>query len=287
MMSAVNKHGKFCSCAVCWDWKDAGLLHLANRSEIEIACDDVACERDCQEQRPALRFLIHEPWGTGHLETLELGMALWPAGLLLAQWLAQHREEWWPRSTNGEQVQCRVLELGCGCACLPSMVAARMGADVVATDLPEILACARRTVALNTPKPKVTIQELQWGDEIKATSLAERHGGFHVVFAADILYTESDLIVQLVKTITLLRDDGRVPFLLIVAYQHRSLGESAFMQLVKQAGFVLEREATADDIGHADLRRAYKDGMLGLKVLRQVQKYHGGLSLAVHLDEMD
>jgi predicted nicotinamide N-methyase len=100
-----------------------------------------------------------------HDEFLPYWAELWPAGLAVARAL--------PPRLDG----MRVLEIGCGLG-VPSLVAARRGADVVATDW------AGDAVAL-----------LRWnatsnGIRLKAERVAWRDlkGRFELVLAADVLY---------------------------------------------------------------------------------------------------
>jgi predicted nicotinamide N-methyase len=99
---------------------------------------------------------------------------LWPSGEALARKLAA--------APPGPGTH--VLELGCGLA-LPSIVAARGGAAVTATDgAPDAVAFAAHGLALN--ELEATVQHADWvthGD-----ALAD-HGPWDLVLAADVLYT--------------------------------------------------------------------------------------------------
>ena len=126
----------------------------------------------------------------------------WPSGTALARALADD-----PPPTGA-----RVLELGCGLAA-PSSVAARAGADVLATDgASDAVAFAAHSLALNQAVGEVAHAALaEHGDE-----LAER-GPFDLVLAADVLYTpeNADAAVRLLPRLVapggevLLADPGR------------------------------------------------------------------------------
>ena len=81
-----------------------------------------------------------------------------------------------------------MLELGCGLA-LPSIVAARSGADVLATDgITDAVAFAAHGMALN--EVVADVAHASWTEHGEA--LAAR-GPFDVVLAADVLYTRANV----------------------------------------------------------------------------------------------
>lgn len=118
---------------------------------------------------------------------------LWPSGLALADELAARGD-----GLSGT----RVLELGCGLG-LPSIVAARAGAEVLATDgSPDAVVFAAHNMALNDAEGEVAL--VDWRD---AEALVER-GPWDLVVAADVFYLR-DNVQALVRLLPrLLRDDG-------------------------------------------------------------------------------
>jgi predicted nicotinamide N-methyase len=109
----------------------------------------------------------------------------WPSGAVLAGALAEDPP---PKGA-------RVLELGCGLA-LPSIVAARAGADVLATDGSEdAVAFAAHSLALNELEAEVA--QVDWAEQ--GDALAAR-GPWDLVLAADVLYLKGnvDLALDLV-----------------------------------------------------------------------------------------
>ncbi len=131
---------------------------------------------------------------------------LWPAAEGLATHLAAH-----PELLRGQ----RVLELGCGLA-LPSLVAAHLGAEVLATDfhpqVEEFLERNNRHCSLRVP-----FRRLNWREE----GISER---FPVVMGSDVLYESrhpGDVAAGLLRFVepgglVLLADPGRAylkPFL--------------------------------------------------------------------------
>jgi predicted nicotinamide N-methyase len=97
---------------------------------------------------------------------------LWPSGLALAEAVAAGAD------LDGR----RVIELGCGLG-LPSVVAARRGAHVLATDgSPDAVVFTAHNLAINDAVGDVAL--VDWRD---ADALVER-GPWDVVLAADVLY---------------------------------------------------------------------------------------------------
>jgi predicted nicotinamide N-methyase len=96
---------------------------------------------------------------------------LWRSGVALA------------RELDGADLRGRrVVELGCGLA-VPSIVAARAGATVLATDSSaEALALAERNAAENGARIETQLVRWQEPDELAA------RGPFDLVLAADVLY---------------------------------------------------------------------------------------------------
>src|SRR4051794_12535349 len=99
---------------------------------------------------------------------------LWRSGLALANELRPD-----------ELAGLRVVELGCGLG-VPSLAAARAGAEVLATDAePEALELMARNAELNGVE--VETAAFDWSSGAAADALVRR-GPFDVVLAADVLY---------------------------------------------------------------------------------------------------
>ena len=115
----------------------------------------------------------------------------WPSGLALADAIGG-------RSLDG----ARVLEIGCGLA-IPSLVAARRGALVLATDgAPEAVAFAAHGFALNG-----VVGELAVADWSEAEALLDG-GPWDLVLAADVLYLRENVEALLRVLPALLAPDG-------------------------------------------------------------------------------
>ena len=130
-------------------------------------------------------------------EFLPYWAELWPSALALGRALAER-----------ELAGARVVELGCGLA-LPSLVAARAGARVVATDWsPDALVYARRNAAANGLELEVA--RVAWAEPDELL----RRAPFALVFAADVLYERrnGDQLLPLLPRLApevLLADPGR------------------------------------------------------------------------------
>jgi predicted nicotinamide N-methyase len=124
---------------------------------------------------------------------------LWRSGVALAQELA------------GEPLAgLRVVEVGCGLG-VPSLVAARAGASVLATDAdPEALELLARNAELNGCRLQTAMVDWQRPDELVA------RGPFDLALAADVLY-EAEAIAPLLGLLPRLAptawvaDPGRAP----------------------------------------------------------------------------
>ena len=105
---------------------------------------------------------------------------LWPSGIALARRLAG-------RALHG----ARVVELGCGLG-LPSLVAARAGARVLATDwAAPALELLERNAAANGVRVETALVDWAHPDELVA------RGPFALVLAADVLYERRNVALML------------------------------------------------------------------------------------------
>jgi predicted nicotinamide N-methyase len=137
--------------------------------------------------------LRHEEGGAGR--AIPYWARPWPSGLTLAAAVAERPPD--PGS--------RVLELGCGLAA-PSIVAARAGAQVLATDgATDAVAYAAHALALN--EADATVAHVDWAQH--GDALAQR-GPWDVVLAADVLYTQGNVEALLRLAPRLLAPGGRL-----------------------------------------------------------------------------
>src|SRR4051812_31654835 len=113
---------------------------------------------------------------------------LWPSGLALADALA----------TRSDLAGRRVIELGCGLG-LPSIVAARAGASVLATDgVADAVVFTAHNLAINDVGAEAALAD--WRE---AGALVER-GPWDFVIAADVFYLREgvDAVLRLLPELT-------------------------------------------------------------------------------------
>jgi predicted nicotinamide N-methyase len=135
--------------------------------------------------------LRHEEGGAGR--PIPYWARPWPSGLALAGSLVDE-----PVAADA-----RVLELGCGLGA-PSIVAARSGAAVLATDgAADAVAFAAHALALNETVADVAV--VDWAAQGEALVGL---GPFDVVLAADVLYTRANVETALRLWPRLLGPDG-------------------------------------------------------------------------------
>ena len=183
--------------------------------------------------------------GTDHLN---VGVLLWRSGIAMSMYLGKEIHEQRMTMTNK-----RVLELGCGCSPLVSMVAAAYGAHAVATDYDsEVLSLATLNVRKNhigTGK-RVQVASLKWGEEdqiqaILGCNLTTGTTPFDYVFAADVMYAPQTHNV-LIETMIKVGNDNTIYY---IGYQNRfNAHESTFFKtLLPTNGFVCDVVWTGDE----------------------------------------
>lgn len=117
------------------------------------------------------------------------GGLLWPSGVALAEYVPG----------VGLHSGSRVLELGCGAAALPSLVAAALGAQVLATDFEAVLplaagACARNAAVVGSAlywSGHKTGAEVRFATYSWSESDPPPDGPYDLVLGADLLYHEA------------------------------------------------------------------------------------------------
>ena len=169
---------------------------------------------------------------------------LWPAAVGLSEYLAAH-----PAQIKGK----RILEIGCGLG-LPSLVAARMGAEVVASDyLADAVAFAQKNAERNGIE-KIRFKTLDWRK-------AEGEGPFDVLMASDVAYERSQFEHLLKSFETLVKEDG----LILLSEPNRYIA-APFLEKIKESGYSIDKsnyEVTVRDIKSSVSVYAIKPPLLG------------------------
>jgi predicted nicotinamide N-methyase len=119
---------------------------------------------------------IHEPSLTGD----NLGLKTWGSALVCANRLVR----------DHAVLQSPVLELGSGTG-VCAITAAKLGFDVVATDLPEIVPNLRRNVDLNCADTKSAVEcaVLDWANPDEFAMSSGKAHAFSTVLVADPIYS--------------------------------------------------------------------------------------------------
>ena len=150
-----------------------------------------------------------------------VGVLLWRSGIALGAYIGKELHEKRLDFTNK-----RVIELGCGCAPIASIVAGEYGASQsLATDNDEeVLKLATYNVRKNSIGVGVPVQveRFDWGDENQIKSLLgeeenKESTSFNVILAADVIYWEGAHKV-LCESLLKLGDETTIMF---IAYQLR------------------------------------------------------------------
>ncbi|KAJ0260233.1 S-adenosyl-L-methionine-dependent methyltransferases superfamily protein [Hirschfeldia incana] len=169
------------------------------------------------------------------------GLMLWESARFMASVLDRN-----PNIVSGKQV----LELGCGCTGICSMIAARSASLVVATDADtKALTLLTENIATNLESSllgKLKTGVLEWGNKehiegIK--SLASCGGGFEVIIGTDVTYV-AEAIVPLFETAKelILHKVGEVQEekpALILCHVFRRVDEPSLLSAASKFGFKL------------------------------------------------
>lgn len=169
------------------------------------------------------------------------GLMLWESARLMASVLAEN-----PAIYAGK----RVLELGCGCGGICSMVAVGSANLVVATDGdPSALDLLSQNVTSNLEQrflAKLITERLEWGNRIHVETIREiSTGGFDVIIGTDVTYVP-EAILPLFSTakelISSSKDSERA---LILCHVQRRVDEPTIISAAHQFGFRLADSWTA------------------------------------------
>lgn len=167
------------------------------------------------------------------------GLMLWESARLMASILAEN-----PSITAGK----RVLELGCGCSGVCSMIAAQSAHLVVATDGDDsALDLLTQNVSENlTPKnlSKLLIRTLYWGNQEHINAIKkENELGFEVIIGTDVTYISEAILPLFATAAELLSDHTTSEELsepaLILCHVLRRVDEPSILSAASQFGFRL------------------------------------------------
>ncbi|KAI4377833.1 hypothetical protein MLD38_015405 [Melastoma candidum] len=169
------------------------------------------------------------------------GLMLWESARLMASILVRN-----PAIVSGK----RVLELGCGCSGICSMVAAQSANVVVATDGDtKALDLLMLNVSSNLASPlldKFVVKRLEWGNNshIEAVKRVSPEDGFDVIIGTDVTYIPEAISPlfstarQLISAQGHSGKDSQDPGL-ILCHILRRVDEESILSAASQCGFVL------------------------------------------------
>ncbi|CAN6833049.1 unnamed protein product [Brassica oleracea] len=168
------------------------------------------------------------------------GLMLWESARFMACVLDRN-----PNIVSGK----RVLELGCGCTGICSMVAARSADLVVATDADtKALALLTENIATNLESSlleKLKTGVLEWGnrEHIEGIKSLASCGGFEVIIGTDVTYV-AEAIIPLFETAKelMLQKVGEVEEekpALILCHVFRRVDEPSLLSAASKFGFKL------------------------------------------------
>ncbi|KMT17912.1 hypothetical protein BVRB_2g034380 [Beta vulgaris subsp. vulgaris] len=167
------------------------------------------------------------------------GLMLWESARLMAYILAEN-----PSIIAGR----RVLELGCGCSGVCSMVAAHSAYSVVATDGDSsALDLLTQNVTANltsTHLRRLMVRPLQWGDQEHIDAIKkENDRGFEVIIGTDVTYISeaiSPLFATAAKLISAEPTSGeQLEPALILCHVLRRVDEPSILSAASKFGFRL------------------------------------------------
>ena len=168
-------------------------------------------------RKPKLYVIKQEGRGAND----NVGLVSWPSGIYLAKYFAtlQNNEVMFKNKN--------IIELGCGCSPLASIVLGELGANVIATDgFESVLNLTTENIYINwtqnmhendSKMPQTSI--LEWGNRTTVNKLV-KDMSFDYIFAADVIYYEK-VHEKLIETLKLLSNNNNKKTIIFLAFQIR------------------------------------------------------------------
>ena len=206
---------------------------------------------DFCKKRPQLYLIRQGERGSSD----NVGLVSWPSGIYLAKYFASMKPDTFKNAN--------VIEIGCGCCPLPSMVLAELGANVVATDgYSSVLNLSRENIHINWSRnlhdPGSKIPEtrlLEWGENDAVNQLS-RTKSFDYIVAADVIYYEK-VHTKLITTLSKLSHAGTRIFIAFQIRLHAFEG-TFFTEKLPASGFsssVVWTSGTEPQVKIAEIRK--------------------------------
>ncbi|KAL5559467.1 hypothetical protein UlMin_035678 [Ulmus minor] len=167
------------------------------------------------------------------------GLMIWESARLMSSVLARN-----PSIVSGK----RVLELGCGCSGICSMIAARYADIVVATDGDtQAIDLLTQNVTSNLKSPfldKLIVKKLEWGNKVDIESIKEAsNSGFDIIIGTDVTYIAEAIsplfatAKELICSNRAISKDQEPGF--ILCHVFRRVDEESLLSTASQFGFRL------------------------------------------------
>lgn len=167
------------------------------------------------------------------------GLMLWESAQMMASILAQN-----PNIVSGK----KVLELGCGCGGICSMVAVRSADLVVATDGDKkTIDLLMQNVASNIAPPfldKLIVKSLEWGNRGHIEAVKEVNDkGFDIIIGTDVTYIPEAILPLFATARELIStnrgDEEDQASALILCHVFRRVDEPSILSAASRYGFQL------------------------------------------------
>lgn len=177
------------------------------------------------------------------------GLMLWESAYLMASILSQN-----PNIVLGK----RVLELGCGCGGICSMVAVQSADLVISSDGdPKALYLLNENISSNLKSPlvdKLSTERLEWGnvEHIEAIRALNQEG-FEVIIGTDVTYIPEAILPlfatakDLISTKRVLGESDAPA--LILCHVFRRVDEPSILSAASRYGFQLVDKWPAENFG--------------------------------------
>ena len=203
------------------------------------------------EKRPKLYLIRQGERGVSD----NVGLVSWPSGIYLAKYFASMKPNTFKNAS--------IVEIGCGCCPMPSIVLAELGANVVATDgFSSVLNLTRENIHINwsrnlhDPDSKIPATSLlEWGENDAVNKLSKAKS-FDYIVAADVIYYEK-VHAKLITTLSKLSHAGTRIFIAFQIRLHAFEG-TFFTEKLPARGFsssVVWTSATEPLVKIAEIRK--------------------------------
>ncbi|KAG8586463.1 hypothetical protein GDO81_005385 [Engystomops pustulosus] len=188
------------------------------------------------ERRYVPAYLKSVPWEgfnyAGHeikiVESTDLyGATVWPSALVLCYFLEKHEKQLCIEDKN-------IIEIGSGTG-LVAIVACLLGAQVIATDLEELIGNLKYNLLCNTKmksKHVPQVKELIWGSNLEM-NFPKSSLRFDYILAADVVYNHPCL-EELLETFDHLCSENTIILWVMRFRKENMLLENTFIQKFKE-----------------------------------------------------